>query len=729
MPRPRADGPTLGSIMDLRLLLRDIRRPADLTRLVAWMGHQTTWEQVPASGTGSTSLDATGSFPGSRSPRDDPERAATLTGRAVGVARAAVRGAGSCTRCDAVGHRGGARRGSRDLARSQRSRSGSARVSPPAGRHRAKVPWPTRRAPRTRSVGETVGRRFYREFRAPSSAWPPAFPGRRAPKTVARTHCSSSPECSSSISSRPRDGWPAASGSSRSRWIAASPEAGDCTATCCARSSSAPSIARPPERSRRRRLVRRRFPSSTADSSSLTPSSATSRATSPTRSGATRSTALFERFHFTVAEGAGDGRIAPDMLGRVFEGVMAPDARRASGTYYTPAALVQQLLDAVFAAHVAHRLGCSRAGGRTTAREDDDDRPVALLHSVSILDPAVGSGAFLLGALEKLARTEQRAAARGAQPESLRRGPERGRGSAHRAAALARGDRGGSGRAARSRSSRCPTWTASIRQGDSLFEPVGDGLRLRARRAAGSRGDLREARRQVVDGDGKRQARPDPAPPGARGPRDRLRSRRAPRPSSRVRSRTCCAMGAATTSSASDAAWTARPGCGSAELRRELAHATAGAPRASHASARCPGSTTSVTSRMCSREAASTWSWAILHGSAPSSCRAELRRRLAGRYRWWRAGGRGYANRPDLAVAFLERALELAAPGGHVALLVPAKLATAGYGAAARHALAASTTLIRVADLTRSAGGGIRRHGVSARHRPAEVGAAGRAIA
>ena len=33
-------------------------------------------------------------------------------------------------------------------------------------------------------------------------------------------------------------------------------------------------------------------------------------------------------------------------------------------------------------------------------------------------------------------------------------------------------------------------------------------------------------------------------------------------------------------------------------------------------------------------------------------------------------------------------------------MLVPAKLATAGYGAAARHALAASTTLIHAADLT-----------------------------
>ncbi|MFL5515274.1 MAG: hypothetical protein ACJ8DJ_03900, partial [Gemmatimonadales bacterium] len=51
-------------------------------------------------------------------------------------------------------------------------------------------------------------------------------------------------------------------------------------------------------------------------------------------------------------------------------------------------------------------------------------------------------------------------------------------------------------------------------------------------------------------------------------------------------------------------------------------------------------------------------------------------------------------------VAFLERAVELARPGGAIALLVPAKLATAAYGAAARHALAATMTLSRVADLT-----------------------------
>ena len=44
--------------------------------------------------------------------------------------------------------------------------------------------------------------------------------------------------------------------------------------------------------------------------------------------------------------------------------------------------------------------------------------------------------------------------------------------------------------------------------------------------------------------------------------------------------------------------------------------------------------------------------------------------------------------------------MELTAPGGVVAMLVPAKLATAGYGATARHELAASMTLTHLVDLT-----------------------------
>jgi hypothetical protein len=73
------------------------------------------------------------------------------------------------------------------------------------------------------------------------------------------------------------------------------------------------------------------------------------------------------------------------------------------------------------------------------------------------------------------------------------------------------------------------------------------------------------------------------------------------------------------------------------------------------------------------------------------------RRALTARFSWWRgAPGKGFAHQPDLAVAFLQRALELARPGGAIGLLVPSKVATAEYGAAARHHLAGETEIVHV---------------------------------
>src|SRR3989454_4544020 len=77
---------------------------------------------------------------------------------------------------------------------------------------------------------------------------------------------------------------------------------------------------------------------------------------------------------------------------------------------------------------------------------------------------------------------------------------------------------------------------------------------------------------------------------------------------------------------------------------------------------------------------------------------AQVREALATRYVTWRpAPGPGFAHLPDLAVAFVERTLELAAPGGAVALLVPAKLASSGYAEPLRRRLADTTRLERVA--------------------------------
>jgi hypothetical protein len=114
---------------------------------------------------------------------------------------------------------------------------------------------------------------------------------------------------------------------------------------------------------------------------------------------------LFERFDFTADEGGRPGLVAPDMLGRVFEGVMDPGQRRQSGTFYTPASLVHGLVNATLVALLARRLCCQE--GRAERHLADRSGPARReLRNVTVLDPAVGSGAFLLGALEILSSLE-----------------------------------------------------------------------------------------------------------------------------------------------------------------------------------------------------------------------------------------------------------------------------------------------------------------------------------
>ena len=410
---------------------------------------------------------------------------------------------------------------------------------------------------------------------------------------------------------------------------------------------------------------------------------------------------LFERFHFTVGEGE-RGCIAPDMLGRVFEGVMAPDERRASGTYYTPAALVQEVLGEGLAAIVSERMACSQAEAeRRLAEPDEAVRRV--VRGLRILDPAVGSGAFLLGALDRLSSL---VAVNGGMAPARRRILQRN---------LFGVDRNG----AAVRLTELRLWLAVIaddqterpqdvqplpnldrliRQGDSLFDPAGSGFRMPAdRRRAWALAGLRRAV-VMATGRGKRsllrelaRAEAEIAERSLAGADEGLRHTIAE--CLRI-ARGADLFGARR---GLDPAGSARL----ADLRRELRQVSA-----LRRSLAREGEVPWFDYRVQFADVFAAGGFDLVVGNPPwlraEQLPTELRRRLAGRYRWWRAGGAGYANRPDLAVAFLERSVELAAPGGVIAVLVPAKIATAGYGAAARHALAAETTLVAVADLTGS---------------------------
>ena len=93
---------------------------------------------------------------------------------------------------------------------------------------------------------------------------------------------------------------------------------------------------------------------------------------------------LFLRFRFVAREDSAswsEASVDPEMLGRAFESLMASDERKAGGVYYTPHPLVE----------------------RVTGHALDATRHRSGSESFRVLDPACGSGAFLVHALETLA--------------------------------------------------------------------------------------------------------------------------------------------------------------------------------------------------------------------------------------------------------------------------------------------------------------------------------------
>lgn len=127
---------------------------------------------------------------------------------------------------------------------------------------------------------------------------------------------------------------------------------------------------------------------------------------------------LFERYRFTtrdaadeLLDGASDAGVDPEMLGRVFEGMMAAGRRGDTGTYYTPAMVVDRLIGEAMASYLEASAGVSGDAARDAAHGRTDRLAPAQRSAIAhvtrdmrVLDPACGSGAFLLGALSRLAR-------------------------------------------------------------------------------------------------------------------------------------------------------------------------------------------------------------------------------------------------------------------------------------------------------------------------------------
>ena len=119
---------------------------------------------------------------------------------------------------------------------------------------------------------------------------------------------------------------------------------------------------------------------------------------------------LLDRYRFTAHEDSSawsEAAVDPEMLGRAFECLMAPDERRRSGSFYTPPTLVDQVVqDALHSVlpNLPHD-----AFTHEQAPLHIDDATLEKLKTLRVLDPACGSGAFLVHTLESVARILRRA--------------------------------------------------------------------------------------------------------------------------------------------------------------------------------------------------------------------------------------------------------------------------------------------------------------------------------
>lgn len=409
---------------------------------------------------------------------------------------------------------------------------------------------------------------------------------------------------------------------------------------------------------------------------------------------------LFERYHFTIRE-EGPGCIAPDMLGMVFEGVMEPGERKRTGTFYTPASLVRSIVDAALAGFVAGRLGI-RDEEALRRLESGDPESAQLLEDIAILDPAAGSGAFLLGALERLVAFRAAAGVPATPRHVVARNlfgvdlnPAAVQLSELRLwLAVVSSEPDGAPEAV----TPLPNIDAFVRQGDSLADPLRRGLQHPLRSSVRSAA-LAGARKAAASSTG-------------RGKKEALRHlRQIELETAGERLEAAIAVweehAATVLATARDATLFGEPrGLDRrgreilSRARREL-RTLRRARRQVVEEEMLPSfdfdtQFGDITSRGGFDLVVGNPPW-VRAEALPAGVRATLRER----FRWWRAGnGRGYGHQPDLAVAFLERGWELTRPGGVVAMLVPAKVATAAYAAAARAGLGAQGTILGLADLT-----------------------------
>ena len=121
---------------------------------------------------------------------------------------------------------------------------------------------------------------------------------------------------------------------------------------------------------------------------------------------------LFERFNFTVMESTPfdiEVAVDPEMLGKVFEELVT--GRHDSGAYYTPRPVVSFMCREALKGYLGSRIAALDEDAIRAFVDDRDTSGVSVsdareigraLDEVTVVDPACGSGAYLLGMMQEL---------------------------------------------------------------------------------------------------------------------------------------------------------------------------------------------------------------------------------------------------------------------------------------------------------------------------------------
>lgn len=129
---------------------------------------------------------------------------------------------------------------------------------------------------------------------------------------------------------------------------------------------------------------------------------------------------IFDLYNFTVDESDyldKEVSVDPEMLGKVFENLLEENLRKGKGTYYTPREIVNYMCEESLANYLSTETGLASDDIKNKyfpaysvlGDEKFENRDVLIseqivesLKSIKVVDPACGSGAFLVGMLQQI---------------------------------------------------------------------------------------------------------------------------------------------------------------------------------------------------------------------------------------------------------------------------------------------------------------------------------------